>query len=300
MPNRTEKIHIPHLGESWKIIIMILAGWSCYSLADVAVKILASDYIIWQIMITGSGSCTLFSGLWILFRHGLKGFIPKKIVWTALRCVVVVGTALSVVNSIALIPLADFYGITFAAPFLTLILVHFFLDEHVGWHRWLAVAIGFTGVIILAGPQFAQINMGYLLAFIGMICISLGSITLRKVGKDDPPALYAFWPFACVFCVVLPLGFSDLRMPETKDFLFFGLQVTALISAQILVSFATASAKETAAIAPFVYIQIIWGVLFGYLIFNDPLSRASLIGLPLIISAGLYMIYRERKLKNPV
>lgn len=285
-------------GESWIIILMILAGWSCYSLADVAVKILATDYAIWQIMITGSGSCTFFLGAWLLFRHGLRGFVPKRIGWTALRCVVVAGTALSVVNSIALIPLADFYGITFAAPFLTLMLVHFFLDEHVGWHRWLAVAVGFTGVLILAGPQFAQIDAGYLLAFVAMLCIGVGAILLRKVGKDDPPALYAFYPFLTVFCVVFPLGFSDLRMPETNHIWLFGMQVAALIGGQVLVSYATAAAKETAAIAPFVYIQIIWGVLFGYMLFGDKLSPESMVGLPLIIGAGLYMIYRERQVKK--
>ncbi|MEM9470075.1 MAG: EamA/RhaT family transporter, partial [Pseudomonadota bacterium] len=78
----------------------------------------------------------------------------------------------------------------------------------------------------------------------------------------------------------------------------FALQAIGVTGGQILVSYATATAKETAAIAPFLYIQMVWGILFGYLVFNDPLGLANMLGIPLIIDAGLYMIYRERQLKS--
>lgn len=301
MPNRTETIHLPHLGESWPVIFMILLGWSSYSMADVSVKLLVNDYSIWQIMHIASGANILLLGGWLFFGHGLKGFIPEKIGWQMVRTAIVAVLALSIVNAFARIPIADVYGITFAAPFLTLILVSFFLKEPVGWQRWLTVIVGFIGVLIMAGPQFQDLNTGYLLALSAMICIGLSSFVLRKVGKKDPPALYGFYPIVAIFIITTPLALPVYQMPEIQDLWKFSLQILGIMGGQVFVSYATANAKETAAIAPFVYVQIIWGVLFGYFIFDDVLKPEALLGMSLIIGAGLYMIYRERqgkKLKN--
>ena len=114
-------------GEKRSVIFMILLGWSCYAFADFSIKLLAENYHIWQIMMTGSGCSCFILGLWILLKHGLEGFVPEKPFWQALRSVIVCIVAICVVNSISRIPLSDFYGITFFAPFLTLILVHFLL-----------------------------------------------------------------------------------------------------------------------------------------------------------------------------
>ena len=299
MKNTSKIEENTHLGEKWFVILMILAGWSCYSVADTGLKMLANDgYTVWQILTIGAFFSASAMGAWIYKSRGKNGFIPQEKGWTILRCIVVAILALSITNAFALLPMADVYGITFSAPFLTLILIFFFLKEPVGWPRWIAVAVGFTGVLIIAGPKFASLNWGYLLALNAMIFIAISTIILRKVGKSDHPALYGFYPIIVIFCVTLPFTVNSFIMPETKDLWKFAIQIIGVSGGQILVSYATATAKETAAMAPFVYVQIVWGVLFGYLIFNDPLKTENLIGLPLIIGAGLYMIYRERKVKK--
>jgi drug/metabolite transporter (DMT)-like permease len=285
-------------GEKWITIFLILLGWTSFSVGDVGVKILAKDYTIWQIMATTSGFSILILGSWIYFKHGLKGFIPHNKGWYFLRTLIVACTALSVVNALPYIPLADFYGITFAAPFLILILASLFLKEKVGWHRWLAVCIGFAGVIILAGPKFASFNTGYILALSALFFIAVGTIVLRKVGSKDPLPLYGFFPFVAIFMIVFPLSIPNFQAPPIEHYWLFALQIISIIGGQIFIAFAIASAKETASMAPFVYIQIIWGTLFGYFIFGDALSNESLYGLPLIIGAGLYMIYRERQVRS--
>lgn len=277
---------------------MILLGWTSYSMADVSVKLLASDYSIWQILNTASGASMCLLGVWLYGKYRLKGFIPEKKGWTALRTMVVAALAISIVNAFARVPLADVYGITFAAPFLTLILVGLFLKEPIGWQRWATVVVGFIGVLIMAGPQFKDLNAGYIFALMAMFFIGFSGFILRKVGKKDPPALYGFYPIVAIFCITLPLAIPTYIMPETGDLWKFAMQIGGIMGGQIFVSYATATAKETAAIAPFVYVQIIWGVVFGYFVFNDALKPETLIGMPLIIGAGLYMIYRERQLRK--
>ena len=277
---------------------MVMAGWTSFSIGDVGVKLLAANYTIWQIMATTSGFSTLILGNWIFWRYGIKGFIPENKGWYILRTFIVACTALSVVNALPHIPLSDFYGITFAAPFVVLILAYFILKEHVGWHRWLCVTIGFIGVIILAGPKFASFNIGYILALASLFFVSVGTIVLRKVGGNDPIPLYGFFPFVLIFMIVCPLSVPEFKTPEPDHLWLFAMQIVTIIGGQVFIAYGTAAAKETAAVAPLMYVQIIWGVLFGYVLFGDPLSKASIIGLSLIIGAGLYMIYRERQVKN--
>ncbi|MEM9469685.1 MAG: DMT family transporter, partial [Pseudomonadota bacterium] len=205
-------------GESWAIIAMILIGWSSYSFADVSLKLLAKDnFTVWQILNNGAFFSAIAMGVWIYLSRGNKGFIPQEKGWTTLRCIVVAILALSITNAFALVPMADVYGITFAAPFLTLILVFLFLGENVGWHRWLAVAVGFTGVLIIAGPKFAELNWGYLLALNAMVFIAISTIILRKVGKSDHPALYGFYPIVVIFFITLPFTIREFMMPGWGD-----------------------------------------------------------------------------------
>jgi len=131
-----------------------------------------------------------------------------------------------------------------------------------------------------------------------MFTIAGSTVVLRKMGKDDHPALYGVYPLLLVFLVTLPLALPVYQMPAIDDGWKFFINIFGVMGGQVFVSRATVRAKEAAALGPFVYIQIIWGVVFGYYIFGDVLKPEALLGLPLIIGAGLFMIYRERKVKG--
>ncbi len=291
--------HLPHLnlkGESLKIILIVLLGWSCFSFADASTKHLTEEFPP-AFLLTFSGlfnSILLF--VWILYKKGWKGFLSPNWKWLVARGICIAITATCVVNALALIPLADLYGITFTSPFLILILAYTLLKENVGWHRWLAVSIGFAGVFILIGPQFNTFNIGIIYALISTISISLGAIIIRKVGKSEYLPLFVLYPSLSMLIVNAPLAIEGITLPPFPVLLEFIANTSFVLIGQLLVTYAFTHAKETAGITPFVYVQIVWGVLFGYFIFGDIPTRATITGLILIIGAGLYMIYRERQL----
>ncbi len=285
-------------GESLKIILIILLGWSCFSFADSTTKYLAQNINTSHIL-TFSG---LFIGsgliLWILFDRGWRGFLSPNWKWLIARGACIAATATGVVNAIALIPLADVYGITFSAPFIAVCLAFLVLKEQVGWHRWAATIVGFIGVLILLGPQFGTFNKGILYAVVATISIAVGTIVIRRIGKNEYLPLFILYPYIGILAVNLPIAWNTFEIPTEAPYLL-GLIANAIfvLGGQLFITYGIAHAKSTASVAPFVYVQVIWGVVFGYLLFNEFPTPQTIIGTIIIVSAGLYMIYRERQLR---
>jgi len=292
-------------GESLKIIVIILMGWSGFAFADAITKEISQRFdpaliLLFGGVLSGSGLFT-----WILVNKGWRGFLSPNWKWLMARGACIAVTATGVVNAVALIPLADLYGITFTAPFLTVIMAALFLKEEVGLHRWLSVIIGLCGVFILLGPQFETVNLGIIYAIIAMFSIAIGTIVIRKVGPKEYLPLFILYPYIGILLVNIPLAIphlssSDFTFPVGLDLLMFVLNAAFVLIAQLLVTYSIANAKATATLAPFVYIQVIWGVLFGILFFGNIPTGTTILGLIVIVCAGLYMIYREGQLNKKI
>ena len=186
-------------GESLKIILIILVGWTCFSCADVVTKYLSATYNPSVIVAIGSFFNLTLLSLWILRDRGLKGFLTPRWKLFALRAFFTGLTSFFIVNTLALIPIADMYGITFSSPFFTVALAAIFLKEQVGRHRWTAVIIGFIGVLVLVGPQYEELNTGILYASIATASIAIGTIILRKIGNDVYMPLLILYSYIGMF-----------------------------------------------------------------------------------------------------
>ncbi len=275
-------------------IIMVTFGYSVFAFSDTITKWLAQGFGLHQILATSSLAGLLITGGWVLSVKGWKGFITPKIKWHLWRSLCVLLISFFVVKALPLIPLADFYGIVFLSPLSVLLLSAVFLKENIGRHRLWAIIVGFAGVIILAGPQFNHMNEGLLFAFLAMLLISTGIILIRKTGHDYLP-LYGFYPSLLIFIVNAPLAVTSFEMPDIHAGLIFLIYSPLILLGQLTMSLGFARAPETAVVAPFHYIQMLWGVLFGYFLFSDIPSLATITGSSLIISSGLYIIWQEHK-----
>lgn len=291
--------NLPRLkGESLKLIIIILLGWSCLSFADITTKYLSGTFTPNSLLTFSGVFGTILLSSWILYHKGWKGFLSPNWKWLIARGACIGVTATGIVNALALIPIADVYGITFMAPFLILILAVLILKEHVGWYRWGAVTVAFIGAIILATPQFNTVNIGIVYAMIATVSIGFGVIAIRKIGADEYLPLFILYPYLGILVANVPFAIGNFELPPFPALGGFIASSAFVLGGQLLCTYAISHAKETASLTPFVYVQIIWGVIFGYIIFGDIPTIATTIGLVLIISAGLYMIYRERRVSK--
>lgn len=287
-----------------RAIIIVCISYFGFSMADVFSKSLAQTYHVHQILVYTATIGVLVSGIWVWRTLGWRGFIPAENGrWHLARSLCVAGIPISVIMAFRHLPLADYYGISFCAPFLILILSALFLKETIGIARWMAVIIGFIGVLIIAGPQYNNVGPGVFYALSAALFIALGVITVRKIGPDAPRPYYIFYPFCATLVinlVALPL-FGEYQAPAGGDVWKFLALAAFVISSQLGFAIGHSRASGAAVTAPFLYTQIIWGVLFGWLIFGDVPVLTTWIGLVIVIGAGLFSVLREARIrKRPI
>lgn len=258
-------------------------------------KWLAGAYSAYQILAISGLTGVFLAGGWILTRHGWRKFYTPKWKWYVLRSLAQTGSSFLVIKSLSLIPMADFYGIIFLTPMVTTLLATVFLKEKIGIYRIGAIIVGFIGVMIIAGPAFTSQNAGYLYALIAVGFASTGGIFIRKIGREDIPVRYAFFPFLACALIFIPLSLQQgIKMPETTlDASLLLLFAPVALLGLLGYSTGFSRARDTALIAPFHYTQMIWGALLGYIIFHDVPPLTTFAGAGLIILAGLLVIWRE-------
>ena len=271
-------------------------------LLDVAAKLASSSVPVGQITATRFiVQCVLMAPFIGLMRLSLH--VPRK-QWLPLifRALLLLIATFCFISAIRVMPLADALAIVFVAPFIVLLFGKFYLNEDVGPRRIGACFVGFVGVLFVIQPSFAAfgavalIPLGTAVAFAFYILVTRGlSRKMHPVALQFHTGLVA--SLVCTPVLLLAQGSgSDLFdpvMPEGIAWLWlFGAGFFATVS-HMMMTYAL-SLAPSATLAPLQYFELPVATLFGYLVFNDFPNALSLMGIVIIIGAGLYMIHRER------
>lgn len=204
--------------------------------------------------------------------------------------------ASTILNFIALryLQLDQALAIIFSTPFIVAALSGPMLGEWVGWRRWTAIAVGFLGVLVVTRPFAGGIHPAAILSVAGAFCYAVYIIWTRILSRTDSSQTTLFYSnlvgaiamlFAMPFVWTTPTDLMIvLLMALTGAFASFGHFL--LIAAHRL--------APAAALAPFIYTQLVWAVALGYLVFADLPSGWTLAGAGIVVASGLYILYRER------
>jgi drug/metabolite transporter (DMT)-like permease len=198
-----------------------------------------------------------------------------------------------------MLSLADATTIGFSAPIFATILSALILGEKVGRHRWGAVVVGFLGIAIVVQPGASGSEIsraGLAIALLSALGTAGVTITLRQLSRTEHPAGIVFWFFtySLVAGAVLVAVNGSMHAPMVLAILCAGGMMGG--TAQLLM---TASLKfaPVSVVAPFDYLQFLWAVLFGWLIWDHGVSAATWTGAAVIIGSGLYTVWREQRLR---
>lgn len=275
--------------------MLVVLGYFAYSVADLCSKKLQEVYSVYQVLAVSGAFGLVITGVWLFVKHGKAAFFPKNLKMHIFRALLVCGTAYFMVRSLHTLPLADFYGIVFIIPFFVMMLAVVFLNEKVGLRRCAAALVGFSGIVILASPQFNHIGEGVLCALLAALCAAGNIVMLRKIGHGAPVPLYGFYAFLAIaiFNGVVMAGYGFYKPFEPAYLPYFFVHGPAVVLGLLAISIGFAKAPEAVVVAPFQYTQIIWGVTFGWFFFGALPTTNTWIGLALIIGAGLYSLRRE-------
>lgn len=198
------------------------------------------------------------------------------------------------VTAFTLLPMAEVFTLIFLMPIFVTLLSVLFLKEHVGWRRWSAVFVGFAGVLVVLRPGFRALGVGHLAALICGLFAACSVIALRMAGPHEKRiSLYGAG-------VVGPLVAGGVLMiprfiwPDLHQWLLLAGYGLLAALAGVLLMYATLIAHANR-VAPTQYSQMLWAIGFGYWLFGDRLDWPMLVGIVLILGAGLFTLVREEK-----
>lgn len=200
--------------------------------------------------------------------------------------------------ALRLMPLTEFTAISFSAPLIITALSAPVLREKVGLHRWIAVVIGFVGVLLMLRPDPTNVSfLGGLLA-LGLALGTAGAgLTIRQLGTTEAgPTIVFYFTLACTVVGAIGLPFVWSTPDLTTLALLVGVGFTGGIG-QLLLTQAYRVAP-VAAIAPFDYAALLWNGLLGFLIWHETPRGAVVLGGAIVVCSGLYILFRETTLRR--
>ncbi|MDB9957051.1 DMT family transporter [Candidatus Pelagibacter sp.] len=262
-----------------------------FSVMDLLVK-WSSDYPTGEVLFF-RGFFGLLPTYFLIPKNKLKTFYTTERSKEHLfRCLMGLMALIAIVVALRELPLAVVVSLSYAAPLFITLLSIFLLSEKVGVFRWLAVIIGFIGVIIIAEPGFKGMNYLYFLPLIFCIGMAFVTITIRKLSTTEP-----IWLISIFFTITISIaGLATIpmgwKMPNFQDFILLSLIGVTGGSANL---FLTQSYKlsEVSLVAPLKYLALVFAIFFGYFIWNEIPTIKTLIGASLVVLASLIIFRRE-------
>ena len=271
-------------------------------LLDVAAKLASSSVPVGQItaarFIIQCALMAPFIGI-----MGLSIHVARE-QWLPLifRALLLLCATFCFITAIRVMPLADALAIVFVAPFIVLLFGKFYLGEDVGPRRIGACFVGFVGVLFVIQPSFAAFGAVALIPLCTAVAFAFYILVTRGLSRKMHPVALQFHTglVASIICTPVLLlaqgtgsDLFDPVWPEGIAWLWlFGAGFFATVS-HMMMTYAL-SVAPSATLAPLQYFELPVATLFGYLVFHDFPNVLSLIGIAIIIGAGLYMIHRER------
>lgn len=193
--------------------------------------------------------------------------------------------------------LAETTSIFFFAPMLTTALAGPLLGEWAGWRRWLAILVGFIGVLVITRPGIGTFEIGHVLAACATLSYTIYVIMTRKMGASETSESLIFYSALTPVALLLPVVPSVASAPQD------GLQWLLLLSMGFFGGFGhwllirAYRVATTTALAPYPYLQMVWMIALGYLVFDQLPDGWTLAGAGIIVAAGLYIVHREHRLR---
>lgn len=293
----TSAVQPVHLAPATPVVGIALAllSFAMFTGMDTTIKVLGGQYHVVQVVALNS-LFGLGAVVAIAFARGRQARLrPRHWRLHLLRWSVSYLATLAIFWSYPLLPLADAYAILFASPLLVTALSTAVLRERVGWQRWVAVVVGFLGVLVILNPGHGVLAWPALATLAGAALHACNLLCIRRIGVvGEPVEATAMVGNALTVLVSLLLVPFIWVTPGAHDMALSMVAGTTAGCAFLLLATAFTLAPA-ALIAPFQYSQMVYGLVVGWLLFADLPSVRTLLGAAVIVGSGLYVLHREAR-----
>ena len=271
----------------------MVVGMALLTLNNAFLKTLTSDYPPGQLIALRAAFVFIPIALIAWRNDGLESLKINSIGGQSIRAGFLVATQFLMVTSLGLLPLADVTALSFSGPLVITALAGPMLGEQIGWRRWAAVVVGFSGVLIMVRPDPEIFRIAALLPILAASSGALRDLVTRRISTGESSIAILCFSTSAVFLAGLvsmlfdhvPLNMADLPLLAVAG---------CLQGAAHFILIEAFRHGEAAVIAPFKYTALPCAAVFGFLLFGQIPDIWIITGAMPVICAGLYIVHRER------
>jgi drug/metabolite transporter (DMT)-like permease len=267
-------------------VTMVLLSMLMFACLDATAKILARDFAVSQMLWIRYLMFCVFA-LWLARADLPRLARSRRPGLQAFRSVVLVGEMALFILALRHLPVADVHAIAGATPLLVMALAAPLLGERVVWRQWLAVGVGFAGVLVIVRPGFAEIGIGAVYALLGGVSWAFYQVMLRIVGRDDDSATTLLYSAFIGAAITSVLGPSEWRWPDEWAWGLFALVGIFGTAAHAAMTTALTLAPASA-LQPFTYALLVFAAIVGLIVFGQFPDFWTCLGAAIVVGAGLY------------
>lgn len=280
--------------------LLMVAAMAGFAIEDMCVKLMASALPVGEILaMLGFVGGILFAALAIARGDHLWSRDLRQVSVLLRNVGEVVGT-IGFVTAIALIPISTASAILQATPLVVTFGAAMFLGEKVGWRRWLAMAVGFCGVMLVIRPGFNGFEPASLFAVLGVIGLASRDLVTRRVPRTISSvqlSAYAFASLVPTGILLMVVSGTPAVVPGPVDLVRLALATLSGVLAYYMLVAAT-RIGEISVVAPFRYSRIVFALAVGIVVFDETVDSATIIGTVIIVGSGIFTFMREARLRR--
>lgn len=270
----------------WLGPLLMALACAGFAMIDMLAKYLGKGYPVTEVLFLRYAVQSV--AVCILFLPRLKGRILRtaNLHMQLLRGCFLLGASVCVINGLKYLPLAESTAVHFLSPIFIAVLASLFLGEKARWIDWLAVVLGFVGVVIIVRPGGELLTWAILFPVCSALCNAMYQVVTRYFRSSEHPATTNLYAALVGLVATLPFMPSVWITPDLK---FAGLVVVAGVvgaTSHLLVTKAL-ECTPAASLGPYSYTQLAWAAVFGYLVFDAIPDFLTWLGIAVIASSGL-------------
>ncbi len=277
-------------------IALMIAATVVFALQDGMSRHLAGTYNTYMVVMIRYWFFAAFVVALALRAPGGIGVTARtsQLGWQILRGVLLAGEICVAVYAFTVLGLIESQAVFICYPLLIAALSGPVLGEKVGWRRWMAIGVGCMGVLIILQPGMGVFNPLAVIPLISALMFAVYGLLTRYVARQDSTATSFFWTGIAGAVAMTAVGMWFWEPMESRDWFWMGLLcLSGVLGHWLLIK--CYEMAEASAVQPFAYFHLMWSAILGISVFGETLRPAVVIGAGLVIAAGLFTLWRERR-----
>jgi len=265
-----------------------------FSCLDATAKFLGGELLSIDVVWLRYTTHVILLGIFLRVWSHFDAFRTRRPWMQLLRGLHLLGATIFNFWALKYLQLAEASAIMFCSPLIVTALAGPILGEKVGLRRWAAVAVGFVGVLIVTRPGTGAMHWAIILSFISVFNYAMYALLTRKMNKTESAESLMMLSAMVGVVVLSPVAYSAITSLTSVKLwvLAFMMGLFGAVGHYALV--VAHRIANASLLAPFIYTQMVWMILFGFVIFGDVPDALTIVGTAIIAGAGLYILHRER------